>query len=203
MLQSLIATSPLMSTPFDLRNIPGRQVMLLFLCNRWGSRDSVCEQCTQVGLKPTLPGWKLSSFHYFALTGMIWMQQIFSDVNVNPQAPSERQACNLHGCSFNSDSDSEQLTSGNVWKWTVEIAFNVAPMNQQLLLIWTVGKSLLIRHQKSGCRKALRVNRDLSTFTEGFRLLIWPDELWAEWRQMPLPKWEPCSKNECGVWLLC
>lgn len=165
MLWSLIIISPLMSTSVDLRNIPERQVTLSLLCNRWGSPDSVCAQCTQGGTKTQLA--QIVLFSSFALTGMIWIQQIFSDVEVNPNSQSERQTCHLHMGWFNSYSDSEKLTSENDWKWAVEIAFNVAPMNQWFLLIWTVGKSLLIQNQKSGCGKALRVNRALSVFTEG------------------------------------
>lgn len=61
MLQSLITISPLTSTPFDL-HIPGRQVMLFLLCNREGSRDSGCEQCTQVGTKTHIVWLKIVLF---------------------------------------------------------------------------------------------------------------------------------------------
>lgn len=64
-MQSLITISPLTSTPFDLYNIPERQVMLLLLCNRGGSRDSVCEQCTQVETKANIAWLKIVLFSLF------------------------------------------------------------------------------------------------------------------------------------------
>lgn len=202
MLWSWITLSPFITISFDPYNIP-RRMWCYYSCVTGENLEILCmNNSPKVELKPRFPGCKLSSFHYFTLMGMIWIQRILHDVKADPNSQSERQTCHLHLCWFNSYSDSEKLTSENDWKWAVEIAFNVAPMNQWFLLIWTVGKSLLIRSRKSSCRKALRVNRALSMFTEGFWLLIWLQEQWAEWKRIPLPKAEHLSKKESGVWPL-